>query len=342
MRASRGAARVLVGVGISALLLGLLLRAVDLQRLGDALRAADLRFVPLAIALYFTGALLRSLRWGLLLPPGSADVGTLYRALLVGFTFNNLLPVRMGELARAYLLHRWRGVSYGITLASLVVERILDGLALAALLLVGLRLVPAPTYLVGVGLAVGAGFALGAVVVALGSWRSGIVDALGALVARPLPPRFGSPVRRLAREFGVGLALLRGGRRLLALSALSLGAWLVELGVFFVLMGSFAIPGSYPVALLSGAAANFATLIPSSPGYVGTFDAALVGVLVDTVHVSVEQATAYALLVHATLFLPVVVAGLLVLWLSDVSVGQVLRSRPSRQRTSQTAPTTGR
>ncbi len=335
MKLSRGYGRLLIGVAISVLLVAFLLRTVDLDRLGAALRSADPRLVPVAIGLYFAAVWLRSVRWRLLLPPGSVGVGTLYRALLVGFTFNNLLPIRMGELARAYLLHRWQGLSYGVTFASLVVERILDGLALAALLLVGLLLVPAPGYLVGVGIAVGAGFAVGALGVALAAWRPAAIDVLGRLVARPLPPRLAESVRALAHEFGVGLAQVRGGRRLLALCGLSLGAWLVELGLFFVLMGSFSLPGSYPVALLSGTAANFATLIPSSPGYVGTFDAALITVLVDTTRVSAEQATAYALVVHATLFLPVVAAGLLVLWLSDVSVGQVIRAR----RTHREAPT---
>ena len=66
--------------------------------------------------------------------------------------------------------------------------------------------------------------------------------------------------------------------------------------------------------MLGGTVANFATLIPSSPGFVGTFDAALARVLVDTSNVSFSAATAYALIVHTVLFLPVIVAGGFIVW----------------------------
>ncbi len=77
---------------------------------------------------------------------------------------------------------------------------------------------------------------------------------------------------------------------------------------------------------MSGATANFATLVPSSPGYVGTFDGALTRVLQDTAGVPLAAALAYAVVVHATLFVPVVIAGAVVLWRSRVS----LLRRPAR------------
>ena len=61
----------------------------------------------------------------------------------------------------------------------------------------------------------------------------------------------------------------------------------------------------------------------SSPGYVGTFDGALITVLRDTAGIAAGPATAYAIVVHATLFLPVVILGLLVLWRSRMTVAQI-------------------
>ncbi len=206
---------------------------------------------------------------------------------------------------------------------------VLDWIA-SALLLVAVLVGPAPGYLVGIGLAVGAAFGVGALLLGLAAWRADAVATLGRLVARPFPPRIASLVERLALGFARGLSLVRGGRLLLSLAALSVTAWCLELGLFYVLMASFAIPPSLPLALLGGTAANFATLVPSSPGYVGTFDAALVTVLVDAGHVAVEQAAAYTLLVHATLFLPVVVLGAVILWRSGLSFGQVMRDSVRR------------
>ncbi|MDQ6673502.1 MAG: flippase-like domain-containing protein, partial [Chloroflexota bacterium] len=103
-------------------------------------------------------------------------------------------------------------------------------------------------------------------------------------------------------------------------------AWCAELGVFFVLLVSFGLPARYPLALLVGSAANFATLLPSSPGYAGTFDAVLIRVLQDVAGVGAVSATAYDLVVHyVTLYIPVVVVGMVVLWRSHMTLGQITR-----------------
>ena len=111
--------------------------------------------------------------------------------------------------------------------------------------------------------------------------------------------------------------------RLARLLALSVVAWCSELGLFLVLMFSLGIAGTYPQALLIGSAANFATLLPSSPGYAGTFDAALSRAARDTLGISAGVAGAYDIIVHATLFLPVVIVGTLVLWRSRITFDQV-------------------
>jgi uncharacterized protein (TIRG00374 family) len=248
----------------------------------------------------------------------------LFRALVVGFTVNNLLPLRMGEIARAYLLSRWCGIPYGTTVASLLVERVLDGLSLAVLLLVSLAFVPDPPgYLFVVGSVAVAGFLAAAALLALAAWRTSVITALAAYVARHLPVKLGALVERLLGNFARSLALVHDPLRLARLLGLSLLAWCFELGLFFVLLLSFGLPASYPLALLIGSAANFATLVPSSPGYVGTFDGVLINVLRDVTGIAAGPAAAYDVIVHAALFLPVVLVGTLVLWRSHVTINQI-------------------
>jgi glycosyltransferase 2 family protein len=316
--------RLVLSFGISAVLLFLLIRSVDSTSLGIALGEADWRLIVPAIVLYFVGAWLRAVRWGLLLPEFHVPSRTLFGALVVGFTVNNLLPIRMGEVARAYLLARWRRIPYGASIASLVVERVLDGLSLALLLLLGLRFVPtAPGYLVLASVLIAAAFVGGAVVLALAAWRASIIVAITDRLTRPLPARLRALAMRLAESFARSLSLLRGHGRFARVVGLSLVAWCVELSLFLVLMPSFGIPLNPALALLVGSAANFATLVPSSPGYVGTFDGALITVLRDTAGIAAAPATAYAIVVHATLFLPVVVLGTLVLWRSHMTFDQI-------------------
>jgi uncharacterized membrane protein YbhN (UPF0104 family) len=117
--------------------------------------------------------------------------------------------------------------------------------------------------------------------------------------------------------------------RLTRVLGLSVLAWCFELGLFFVLLAAFGLAGGYPLALLVGSAGNFATLIPSSPGYAGTFDAAVITVLQSAeVGVAAYQATAYDFAVHMTLLVPVTVVGTLVLWRSHVTFGQITHAPP--------------
>jgi uncharacterized protein (TIRG00374 family) len=323
--------RFFVPFAISAVLLLLVASSVrgEAGQLTAALSSADWWLIVPAVCLYFVGVGLRSARWGLLLPEHSVKTSTLFRALVVGFTVNNLLPLRMGEVARAYLLARWCRIPYGATIASLVVERVLDGLSLAVLLLLSLTLVAAaPGYLLVVGMLAAAGFLAGAIALALTAWRASTVTGLVRSVARVLPSRLGDLLTRLATSFARSLALVHDPARFARLLGLSLLAWCCELGVFFVLLVSFSLPASYPLALLVGSAANFATLVPSSPGYVGTFDGVLINVLHDVAGVAAGQAAAYDVVVHAALFLPVVVLGTLVLWRSHVTFDQITHAPP--------------
>jgi uncharacterized protein (TIRG00374 family) len=323
------ALKFLVPLAISAVLLLLVINSVrgEADQLKDALGSADWRLLIPAIALYFVGVLLRSVRWGMLLPEYGLKLWTLFRALVVGFTVNNLLPFRMGEVARAYLLARWGSVPYGATVASLVVERVLDGLSLSLLLLVALWLVPsAPSYLLAVGVIAGCGFFVGLALVALAAWRADALTMFVGFFARRMPPRLGPAVISAANNFGRSLGVVHDTGRLARLIGLSLVAWCCELGLFYVLMLSVGVPGTYPSALLVGSAANFATLLPSSPGYAGTFDAALTRAAQDALNISAGLAGAYDIIVHATLFLPVVIVGTLVLWRSRITFGQVTHS----------------
>jgi uncharacterized membrane protein YbhN (UPF0104 family) len=167
----------------------------------------------------------------------------------------------------------------------------------------------------------------------LAAWRASIIVSIVDRLTRPLPARPHELAVKLATSFARGLSLVRGRGRLLRMVGLSLLAWCSELSLFLVLMPSLGIPASVPVAFLVGTAANFATLVPSAPGYVGTFEAALTTVLRDTAGIENELALAYAFVVHATLFLPVVVLGTLVLWRSHMTFTQITHA-PDRTAAS--------
>ena len=347
--------RTWIGIAVSLLCLYLVFQGIGVEALVDALGQTNFLYVVPALGVYFLGVWLRSLRWRLLLGPAlrarpnasrapetqpiapplpGADggdragavsraptappsTGRLFRVLVIGFTVNNLLPARLGEIARAYLLWRGERVEPGATLATIMLERVFDGLTLLAFAGIAALLVPFPAGFQQAAWATAVLFLLVVVgLVAFMLWPTPFV-ALALRVLRLLPPRFAHLEQlgeRLVHTFVDGLAVLRQARALASVLALSLIAWLAEATMYYVIMLGFPFPARPEAALLGAAAANIGTMIPSSPGYVGTFDWPLQQVLVEVFAVPRALATSYTLVLHAALVLPVVMLGLFFLW----------------------------
>ncbi len=340
--------RFLLGTAVSLVFLLLFFLIVDVGEMSQALATAKYRFILPAIALYFVALFFRSLRWQFLLTPVSRiPVARLFPVVTVGYMANNLLPARLGEIARAYYLERREGLSTSTGLATVVVERIYDGLTL--LFLVAL----AVPFLIFGGLVDGSGttseitwaivggitalvFITAIVVltlIALKPGFGGFIERLANLLPKPLRPK----ARELISLFIEGLSVLREPRRHLGLFLLSLPVWLLEGSMYLIVALSFDLPSYFepaamviPVVILVTAVSNLATSIPSSPGSLGTFEApavaalALVGLGAGT-NGGEGVAGAYAVLVHVTALLPVTVLGLLYLWFGNLSLSRLLR-----------------
>src|SRR5215469_1571625 len=121
-----------LGVATSIVMIVLLLRILDVRAVAKAFALADSRLIPAAVAVYLLAMCVRSVLWRRLLP-GKTSTRLLFQVVIVGFTVSYLMPLRVGELARAYLMKRWCDIDYGTTLATLVAERVLDGLVVAGL-----------------------------------------------------------------------------------------------------------------------------------------------------------------------------------------------------------------
>src|SRR4051812_13705233 len=104
-----------------------MLYTVDPRALLAQLRAVDPWLLVAGIALYFVGTFLRAARWQVILRPVQpVPLRRAFATLVIGFTANDLLPARVGELVRAFLLQRSHRVPFAATIASIVVERVLD------------------------------------------------------------------------------------------------------------------------------------------------------------------------------------------------------------------------
>jgi uncharacterized protein (TIRG00374 family) len=298
----------------------------------ETLIRANPTYILPAIAIYFVGIWLRAARWRLLMSPFAAvPTERLFRIILIGFAVNNVLPLRLGELVRTFLLRQSHAVPIASTLATVLIERLLDVFALCGILTVVLVLAQPRGWLLAA-----AGTA--ATITAVGIVALAIVPvvprdllerlfAIGIGIAGRIHRRLGS----LAASIVDGLRVLEDGRAVLAIVPLSILCWAAELGLYFFLALSLSVDAGLLGLAAGMVVANLATVLPSPPGYVGTFDIALQGTLTESFGVSEVTAGAYTLLAHAILLIPVVIAGLVLLSWEDLSFRGLARGLVQRR-----------
>lgn len=336
-------------LAISTLLgLAFLVTAVahlDRAAVARALTGARLwPWLPLALVSYLGGQWLRGFRLRLLLHPEvEVTTTTATNVVVVGYAVNNILPARLGELVRAWILMERSGLSIVQTLTITLVERLLDAAVLLALFGIAILAVTvAPTFAAAVPLAGGL-LLLIAIVLAFGIWAPGTtVTFTSRATQRLFPSAHDRVVNQVHAALG-GLEALRHLRSGLAVLGWSLAVWIAETGLYLFLLPAFGLAANAAHALFAMTSTNLGLLLPSTPGFIGTF------------HFFCEQALAavgvprstgfgYAVLVHATFFVPVTIWGLASLAGHGLSIGRALaltrEARPLPAGAARLAPRT--
>jgi hypothetical protein len=304
-----------IGLVISIVSLFLVARSVNLADVGRIVTGASIGLVVIALGVMSLALALRVVTCFVLLAvrgDGSrVGVPRLITPVMVGYLGNLVLPARLGEVVRAFLISRREGLAFGATLGSVALERILDTATLAVMAFVAALLVGAAPWIVnGTGLVAVVGVILIATLATTGLQPLGRL--LGRLESIELLRAPTSALVRLIEPF----AHWSGGahrRRAMGLAlGLSLAAWLCTAAMFW-LVGQ-AVGASLPAgaAILIMAVTVLATAIPSAPGYVGTFELAAVTVAT-SLGVPSDIAFALAVLAHVLGLLPAAAGGSLAL-----------------------------
>jgi glycosyltransferase 2 family protein len=276
--------------------------------------AGDLALLALAIGLYAVATVVRGWRWHAILRHAQVehDPVDAYALVPVGYMGNAVLPARGGELLRIFLLAGRSPARRREILGAILSERVLDAITLALLFIAltfagiaGSPLGDRPAILAIAALALGA-VALAAY---LGLRRHGRFERFAATV-RPVV----KAMRPLIGPVGVRL------------TATTLVVWLIEGLIFWLVAQSLSLDVSLAEGCSLLVLTSFMSLIPAAPGYVGTFDAAVVFGL-KALDVTGGQAVAYALLVRFVLFFPITVAGLILLVARYGGLHQLRRRR---------------
>lgn len=313
-------------------LLALFLHQANLREVWAEIRSADGWMLLLALAATGLTYILRAWRWQKMLEPiGSARFATALRTTVIGFAANALLPARAGEVLRPYLLARREGLSATSTFATIIVERLLDLVAVLALFGAfvfffdpGMTTADGAVYRAvqvgGLSAAAAAG-----VVLVLFFVLAGHPERLGRAagrIERVLPARLARAVERLVETFASGLAVMRQPRALAVALVMSAPLWLsISAGIWFVAQ-AFHITMPFTGSFLIVALLTVGVAVPT-PGAVGGFHYAFrVGATV-FYGVPNERAVGAAIVLHAISFVPVTVAGLILMVQDGLSFARV-------------------
>jgi uncharacterized protein (TIRG00374 family) len=317
-----------LGAGISALCLTIALRNLHLGDVWLVLRTARYGWIVPGVVVYFFGVWARTWRWDYLLRPMKrVPLRRLFPVVVIGYMGNNVYPARAGEVIRAYVLRQREGVSISASLATVVVERVFDGLVMLIFVFIALPFTPMPAWLQWMVIAASILFfgalAVFMVLAAKVEWAEA---AYGWAINRVVPLRFRQPVRGFAGRFMTGLHSLRSGRGVLMIFATSIVIWLAETVKYWFVMHAFDFSVPFWVLMLMNGIVNLATTFPSAPGYVGTFDAPGIEIL-SIFGVERSLAASYTLVLHAALWLPITLLGFWYMGHESVTWGDFGRAK---------------
>jgi len=309
------------------------LSKVEWGNFWDAIKQANYIWLIPGIGVYFIGVWVRAWRWHYLLKPiKEISTAAMFPITTIGYMGNNIYPARAGEVLRAVILKRKEGVSVSASLATIIVERIFDGVVMLAFVFVNLSELTKLTGSSGfVGniqqvAVIGTAVFLGALVIfLLAAMFPHTTMRVGLWFIRFLPQRFHTRLISLSNRFLDGLASLRSPLNVLMVFFTSVIVWLLETGKYWFVMQAFNFNVSFFALMLMNGIVNLATTIPSAPGYIGTFDAP--GIAVLTAY-GVDQATAagYTLTLHVALWLPITLLGAYFLTREGIQWSDTLRA----------------
>ena len=316
----------IIGIGISFLFLYFLFRKIDFAQLVNVLKGLDIRYLVAVLLVTFTSYGFRALRWHyLLLPQKKATPWNLISATMICYMANNLLPARLGEFIRAYVLAEKERLEPSSVFATLVLDRLFDGFSVLVILVITFFTVKLPPGMEKVqqGLLTGGYVTLAlyiAVIVFLLFLKRATVSTLKfiAVILSPFPDKLSRTVIPLLGSFIAGIRLTSKPKELFALVFSSVLIWATATWSVDLLLKAFRIDLPINASMFILVFLVFAVMVPASPGYIGTYHAACMYGLM-AFNVPKELALSVAIVMHSINFFPVIAIGFIFLWKDGIS-----------------------
>lgn len=326
--------KAVTGIGVSVGLLWWVFHGVDLASVGRDLAAADPLLLLATGAIATAGGLIRAVRWRLLLEPAGAEttLHARWASLNIGFMATNLFPARLGEIVRPLALSRMAPVSMSKALGTVVLERVLDAVAL---LILAILTVLSPAFPAGAtvfdrpigqtlsGTAVTGGIVVVLVIIAV--FFPERVMALAHRLAARRPGRAGEAIVRRIDHALSGFRLVRQPVALAKAMAWSFILWIWMGAAFWTAFRAFGIPLGFTAAMFTECALSLFEALPAGPGFIGTMQAGVLASVHGVFGVGTATTLSMAVGYYLAGFIPVTALGLYYAW----TMGLRLRSMGS-------------
>ncbi|MHB8092154.1 MAG: lysylphosphatidylglycerol synthase transmembrane domain-containing protein [Syntrophales bacterium] len=319
--------KVITGLLISALLVWLSFRGIDIGEVYSSLHKINGALVISSLAVMILMQALRAIRWGLILKPLDPLINkfTIFSITSVGFLAIIAIPARLGELARPYLITKKSRVPMSSALGTIFVERVLDILTVLVIAAVVFFLTPLPLWLfrAGVSLFIFTAVIFGLMIMAL-RWKEKTALLLIPVIAR-IPPKITTKITEITGSFVEGLSIMKHRSLFGAVVILSLIIWLADALAIYLLFLAFSLNLPLTAAFVIMIILIAGIAIPVAPGFIGNWHYFCILGL-GLFNVAKTEALTFAVIYHALSIGIIIVLGVVFLPLYSFSLDD-LKSR---------------
>ncbi len=309
-----------VGIIISGVFLYLAFRKIEFKEVGQAFKDANYLYVVVSGALMIVSLWARAYRWKyLLFPVKRIGIPSLFSSIMIGFMANNLLPARLGEFVRAYSIGSKENISKSSALATIVIERVFDGFTVLSFLAMVLIFFDFPDW-VRKGGYFAFGFFMGVLIflIFLRLHTKKVIKRVDSWL-RFLPVGARDKLKNMLYSFAEGLQVLKNSHHLIMVIIFSVAVWLVVASAFEFAILAFDLKVPIYAAFVLMVILALGVMIPSSPGFVGTYHYLCI-VSLALFAISKDVALSFSVVAHASGFIPITLIGLYYLWRESLSL----------------------
>lgn len=315
----------IIGIVLGVILIYFSVRGINFDETIAHLKNIHLGYAALSLFFMFLMQALRSYRWGVILEP-LEKIGqfNLFAVTSVGFLAISAIPARIGELARPYLISRKSTIKMSSALGTIIVERVLDSLAVLTITITVLMLQDLPSWMVKSGILF---FVITLLMIAcvIGLvWRRDTAVKVIDRFLHLLPEKLAQKINNVIHHFIDGFQVIADVKRLLFLLLLSAAVWIIDVAVIYTMFIAFGFDLPVMAAFVVMIILIAGIAIPTAPGFIGNWHYACILGL-SLFGIAKPEAFSFALIYHFLSMVLVIALGVIFLPFNKFSISDMTK-----------------